>query len=207
MCIRDRPGEALAPADLDALRVEATKTIGAPLTDRQFASWLMYPQVYAEFAAARAKYGDVAVLPTMAWFYGLQPGEELAVEIEPGKTLYVRFVTSSEPHDDGTRTVFFELNGQPRSVRLADKGAIPARPPQRKVETGNPKHIGAPMPGTVATVAVAYGQQVKRGEVVVTLEAMKMQTAVRSEADGRVAEVLVRPSSQVDAKDLLVVLA
>ena len=202
-----RPGEALAPADLDALRAEAHKAIGVPLTDRQFASWLMYPQVYAEFAAARAKYGDVAVLPTMAWFYGLQPGEELAVEIEPGKMLYVRFVTCSEPHDDGTRTVFFELNGQPRSVRLADKVAIPARPPQRKVEAGNPKHIGAPMPGTVATVAVAYGQQVKRGEVVVTLEAMKMQTAVRAESDGRVAEVLVRPSSQVDAKDLLVVLA
>jgi pyruvate carboxylase len=202
-----RPGEALAPADLDALRAEAHKAIGAPLSDRQFASWLMYPQVYAEFAAARAKYGDVAVLPTMAWFYGLQPGEELAVELEPGKTLYLRFVTCSEPHDDGTRTVFFELNGQPRSVRVADKVAIPARPPQRKVEVGNPKHIGAPMPGTVATVAVAYGQQVKRGEVVVTLEAMKMQTAVRAELDGRVAEVLVRPSSQVDAKDLLVVLA
>jgi pyruvate carboxylase len=202
-----RPGEALAPADLDALRAEAHKAIGAPLTDRQFASWLMYPQVYAEFAAARARYGDVAVLPTMAWFYGLQPGEELAVELEPGKTLYLRFVTCSEPHDDGTRTVFFELNGQPRSVRVADKVAIPARPPQRKVEVGNPKHIGAPMPGTVATVAVAYGQQVKRGEVVVTLEAMKMQTAVRAELDGRVAEVLVRPSSQVDAKDLLVVLA
>jgi len=202
-----RPGEALAPADLDALRAEAQKAIGAPLTDRQFASWLMYPQVYAEFAAARAKYGDVAVLPTMAWFYGLQPGEELAVELEPGKTLYLRFVTCSEPHDDGTRTVFFELNGQPRSVRVADKVAIPARPPQRKADVGNPKHIGAPMPGTVATVAVSYGQQVKRGEVVVTLEAMKMQTAVRSELDGRVAEVLVRPSSQVDAKDLLVVLA
>jgi pyruvate carboxylase len=202
-----RPGEALAPADLDALRAEAQKAIGAPLTDRQFASWLMYPQVYAEFAAARAKYGDVAVIPTMAWFYGLEPGQELAVEIEPGKTLYLRFVTCSEPHEDGMRTVFFELNGQPRSVRVADKATIPVRPPQRKVEAGNAKHIGAPMPGTVATVAVSFGQQVKRGDVVVTLEAMKMQTAVRAEADGRVAEVLVRPSSQVDAKDLLVVLA
>jgi pyruvate carboxylase len=202
-----RPGETLAAADLPALRAEAAQAAGGELGDRQFASWLMYPQVYAEFAKGRARYGDVAVLPTMAFFYGMQPGQEISIELEPGKTLYVRFVTRSEPHEDGTRTVFFELNGQPRSLRVVDAAANPARPAQRKVEPGNPMHIGAPMPGTVATVAVAFGQQVKRGEVVVTLEAMKMQTAVRAESDGRVAEVLVRPSSQVDAKDLLVVLS
>jgi pyruvate carboxylase len=205
--LTQRPGEALAHADLPVLRAEAEQAVGGALSDRQFASWLMYPQVYVEFAKGRARYGDVAVLPTMAFFYGMEPGQELSIELEPGKTLYVRFVTRSEPHEDGTRTVFFELNGQPRSVRVVDAAAIPARPPQRKVEPGNPKHIGAPMPGTVATVAVSFGQAVKRGDVVVTLEAMKMQTAVRAEADGRVAEVLVRPSSQVDAKDLLVVLA
>jgi pyruvate carboxylase len=201
-----RPGESLPAADLAALRASAGKELGHELSERQFASYLMYPKVYGEYAAERMRYGDVATLPTMAYFYGLEPGQEISVELEAGKTLIVRYVTRSEPHEDGSRTVFFELNGQPRSVRVIDRALIPQRPPQRKIEAGNPRHIGAPMPGTVATVGVSVGQKIQRGEVVLTLEAMKMQTAVRAEIDGTVSEVLVRPSSQVDAKDLLVVL-
>jgi pyruvate carboxylase len=188
------------------LRASASGEVGHEITDRQLASYLMYPQVYREYAAERVRYGDVATLPTMAYFYGLEPGQEISVELEAGKTLIVRYVTRSEPHEDGSRTVFFELNGQPRSVRVIDRALIPLRPPQRKIEAGNIRHVGAPMPGTIATVAVSVGQKVARGDVLLTLEAMKMQTAVRAEIDGTVSEVLVRPSSQVDAKDLLVVL-
>jgi len=202
-----RPGEALPPANLDALRTQAHQKLGHDINDRQFASWLMYPQVYADYDAARRRYGDVAQLPTMAFFYGLEPGQEISIDLEAGKTLIVRYVTRSEPHEDGSRTVFFELNGQPRELRVIDRAATPSRPPQRRIEPGNPRHIGAPMPGTVATIAVAVGQKVARGDVVVTLESMKMQTAVRAECDGQVSEVLVRVSSPVDAKDLLVVLA
>ncbi|MDE2220057.1 MAG: pyruvate carboxylase, partial [Gammaproteobacteria bacterium] len=201
-----RPGEVLPPADLEALRAAAHSQLGHALDDRQFASWLMYPQVYADYDTGRRRFGDVALLPTMAFFYGLEPGEEISIDLEAGKTLIVRYVTRSEPHEDGTRTVFFELNGQPREIRVLDRAATPSRPPQRRIEPGNPRHIGAPMPGTVATVAVTVGQQVARGDVVVTLESMKMQTAVHAEHAGRVAEVLVRVSSQVEAKDLLVVL-
>ena len=204
--LNKRPGEALPPADLVALRAAAQIKVGHSISDRQFASYLMYPQVYADYDADRRRYGDVAQLPTMAFFYGLESGQEISIDLEPGKTLIVRYVTRSEPHEDGTRTVFFELNGQPRAVRVVDRTATPSRPPQRKIAPGNVKHIGAPMPGTVATIAVVVGQRVARGDVVVTLEAMKMQTAVRAEGDGRVGEVLVRVSSQVDAKDLLVVL-
>ena len=202
-----RPGEALPPADLKALRTQAQTTLGHEINDRQFASWLMYPQVYADYDDGRRRYGDVAQLPTMAFFYGLEPGQEISFDLEAGKTLIVRYVTRSEPHEDGTRTVFFELNGQPRELRVVDRTATPSRPPQRRIEPGNPRHVGAPMPGTVATVAVVVGQKVARGDVVVTLESMKMQTAVRAESAGQVSEVLVRVSSQVDAKDLLVVLA
>jgi pyruvate carboxylase len=202
-----RPGEALPPADLTALRAQAQTALGHDINDRQFASWLMYPQVYADYDASRRRYGDVAQLPTMAFFYGMESGQEISIDLEAGKTLIVRYVTRSEPHEDGTRTVFFELNGQPRELRVLDRTATPSRPPQRRIEPGNPRHIGAPMPGTVATVAVIVGQTVARGDVVVTLESMKMQTAVRSESAGVVSEVLVRVSSQVDAKDLLVVLA
>jgi pyruvate carboxylase len=92
-------------------------------------------------------------------------------------------------------------------VRVTDRSQKPSRPPQRKIDPGNPRHIGAPMPGTVATVSVAVGHKVKRGDVVVTIEAMKMEAAVRAEVQGEVAEVLVQPGGQIDAKDLLVVLA
>jgi pyruvate carboxylase len=148
----------------------------------------------------------VAILPTPIFFYGMRPGQEISVDLERGKTLIVRYVTQSEPHEDGTRTVFFELNGQPRSVRVTDRRQKPKRPPQRKVDAGNPHQIGAPMPGTVATINVAVGQRVARGDVITTLEAMKMETAVRAEVDGEVAEVLVHPGMAVDAKDLLIVL-
>ncbi|MGH7686751.1 MAG: biotin/lipoyl-containing protein, partial [Candidatus Dormibacteria bacterium] len=135
-----------------------------------------------------------------------EPGEEIAVDLERGKTLIVRYLATSEPHEDGTRTVFFELNGQPRSVRVPDKSQAVSRPPPRRIEPGNPRHVGAPMPGTVTTVAATAGSKVARGEVLVTLEAMKMQTAVRAETDGEVAEVLARPGQTVAAKDLLIVL-
>jgi pyruvate carboxylase len=140
------------------------------------------------------------------FFYGMEPGQEVSVDLERGKTLIVRYLASSEPHEDGTRTVFFELNGQPRSVRVPDKTQVARHPPARKAEAGNPCHVGAPMPGSVATVTVATGAKVARGDILVTLEAMKMQTAVRAESDGVVDEVLAKPGQTVDVKDLLLVL-
>ena len=117
----------------------------------------------------------------------------------------MRYVTTSDPHEDGTRTVFFELNGQPRPIRVADRSQVAKRPPRRKVEPGNPGHVGAPMPGTIATVPVHVGQKLNKGEVLLTLEAMKMETTVRAERDGSIKEVLARRGQQVDAKDLLIV--
>jgi pyruvate carboxylase len=203
---RRRAGEELPPADFARLRAEADARVGRAVTDQQFASYLMYPGVFSDYAADRRRFSDVAILPTPVFFYGMQPGQEISVDLERGKTLIVRYVTQSEPHEDGTRTVFFELNGQPRSVRVVDRSQKPKRPPQRKVDAGNPRHVGAPMPGTVTGVKVAVGQRVARGDVVTTLEAMKMEAAVRAEIDGEVAEVLVQPDMTVDAKDLLIVL-
>ena len=201
-----RPGALMPPADLEVLRAEASARAAHPVTDPQFASYLMYPKVFADYAAERRRFSDVAILPSPVFFYGMEPGQEINIDLEPGKTLIVRYVTKSEPHEDGTRTVFFELNGAPRSIRVTDRSQVPTRPPQRKVDPGNPRHIGAPMPGTIASVSVAVGQKVARGDVVATLEAMKMEAAVRAEIDGLVGEVVVRPGTQVDAKDLLVVL-
>lgn len=201
-----RPGEVLKPADLEATRKDVERKIDRPVTDAQLASYLMYPRVFLDYAKDRAAYGDIGRLPSPVYFYGLDPGQEITVELERGKTLIVTYVAVSETHEDGSRTVFFELNGQPRSVRVVDRSQVAKRPPSRKAEHGNTMQVGAPMPGNVAVVNVAVGQKVTRGDVLVTLEAMKMETAVRSESDGTVTEVIAKPGLQVDAKDLLVVL-
>jgi pyruvate carboxylase len=201
-----RPGAALPAVDLEAERARIQQLLPRPVTDEDLASYLMYPKVWLEYARERALYGEPGILPTPVFFYGMEPGEEISVDLERGKTLIVRYLALSEPHEDGTRTVFFELNGQPRSVRVPDKSRVATRPPPRKVEPGNPRHVGAPMPGVVATVKAVAGARVARGELLVTLEAMKMETAVRAESDGEIAEVLARPGLTVDVKDLLVVL-
>jgi pyruvate carboxylase len=201
-----RPGATMPAMDLAAERKKLSATLGREATDTQFASYLMYPKVFLDYAKDRANFGDCAILPTPVFFYGMEPGDEVSVDIERGKTLIVRFVALSEVRDDGTRQVFFELNGQPRSIVVTDRSQVAKRPPQRKVEPGNAKHVGAPMPGTIATVKAIVGLKVVKGDLLLTMEAMKMETSVRAEADGTVAEVLVKPGVQVDAKDLLVVL-
>lgn len=201
-----RPGEVLPPADLAGERAAAEKKVDRSISDAEFASYLMYPKVFVDYAKERARYGNVAVLPTPTFFYGMEVGEELSVDLERGKTLIVRFVAASEAHEDGSRTVFFELNGQPRSVRVADRSKVAKRAPARKAEIGDPNQVGAPMPGNVVTVAVKAGQKVAAGDTLVTIEAMKMEAAVRAERDAEVVEVLVRPGQHVDAKDLLVTL-
>jgi pyruvate carboxylase len=201
-----RPGELLPPADLAAERAKAERKVGRALSEFELASYLMYPKVFVDYAAERVAFGEVSTLPTAVFFFGMQPGQEINIDLERGKTLIVRYVTTSDPHEDGTRTVFFELNGQPRPIRVADRSQAAKRAPKRKAEPGNSGHVGAPMPGTIATVAVHAGQTLARGEVLVTLEAMKMETTVRAERDGVVKEVLVRPGAQVDTKDLLVIL-
>jgi pyruvate carboxylase len=201
-----RPGELLPATDLEAARAKASEKAGRKLSDYDLASYLMYPKVFLDYAADRATYGDLSTLPTSVFFYGMESGQEVSVDLERGKTLIVRYVTTSDPHDDGTRSVFFELNGQPRSVRIPDRSQVAKRPPPRKAESGNPGHVGAPMPGTIATIAVHAGQKLTRGDALLTLEAMKMETTVRAERDGVVREVLAVPGQQIDTKDLLVVI-
>jgi pyruvate carboxylase len=200
-----RPGELLAPADLAAERATAEAKIGRAISEFELASYLMYPKVFGDYAADLATFGDVSTLPSAVFWYGMVPGQEINIDLERGKTLIVRFITTSEVNEDGTRTVFFELNGEPRHIRIADRSQVAKRPAQRKVEPGNASQVGAPMPGTIATVPVHVKQSLVRGDVLLTLEAMKMETTVRAERDGVIKELLARPGMQVDAKDLLVV--
>ncbi|MBI4986943.1 MAG: pyruvate carboxylase, partial [Rhodocyclales bacterium] len=207
--LADRPGKGLAAVDLEAERAKAEKAVGRHLNDNDLASYLMYPKVFAEFAAHHSHYGDVALLPTPVFFNGLEQGEEIAVDIDAGKALVVRLQGSADIVDDEGEGVklFFELNGQPRMVRVAKAGAGGVRHARLKAEDGNPDHVGAPMPGSVVTVSVKAGQKVHRGDPLVSIAAMKMETVVRAERDGAVAEVHVVPGMAVSPKDLLVKLA
>jgi len=146
-------------------------------------------------------------LPTPVYFYGMQVGDEIAVAIERGKALVIRLQAIGETDEEGQVKVFFELNGQPRIIRVPNRTAVGTRPVRRKAEDGNELHVAAPMPGAISTIAVKPGQQVRSGETLLTIEAMKMETALHAPRDGTVEEVLVSSGSAVDAKDLLIVFA
>ncbi len=202
--LRVRPGEALEPVDLDATRDELQREIDRPVSDEDLASYLMYPKVFVEFAGFQRLYGDVSVLPTPVFFWGLRQDEELAIELEQGVVLIVRFLAVGEPDSEGLRSIFFELNGQPRAVKVRDRG-LAAPPTRREADADDPGHIGAPMRGVVVSLSVAAGQRVARGDRLATIEAMKMETAVFAEIDGVVEEVVAAVGTHVDADDLLLV--
>jgi pyruvate carboxylase len=201
-----RPGALMPPADLDAERTEAERRTGGRLDDRDLASYLMYPKVFTDFCQHRQNYGDVAALPTPIFFHGMEQGEEVSVEIERGKSLIIRYLATSDADEAGRRTVFFELNGQPRTVKITDRRVAPTRQAHPKAEDGNLSHIGAPMPGLVAAIAVRAGQKVERGDLLVSLEAMKMESAVRADRAGTVERVVAELGRNVETKDLLVVI-
>ena len=200
--IDGRAGAHLPAVDLDAARADAEKAAGRQVDDNDLASYLMYPKVFAEFAEHQRHYGDVSVLPTPVFFYGLHEKEEMAVDIDRGKTLVIQ-LTGRNDDADGMAHLFFELNGQPRPVHVAKAGMV-AKKAQPKAEDGNPNHVAAPMPGAVATVSVKPGQKVSRGGPLVSIEAMKMETAVTAERDATVIKVLVVPGDRVEPKDLLI---
>ncbi len=204
--IEGRPGALLPPTDLAAARVAAEKASGRQVSDDDLASYLMYPKVFAEFSATVRRFGPVSVLPTPVFFYGMQPNDEIAIEIEPGKTLVLLLVTIGETDEEGQVKVFFELNGQQRIIKVQNRSAAVTKVARRKAEDGNDSHVAAPMPGAVSTIAVQKGQQVKAGDIVATLEAMKMETSLHAARDGKVAEILVAPGQQIDARDLLMVI-
>jgi pyruvate carboxylase len=205
--ITARPGSLLPPADLAAVKADAEKKIGRALSPFELASYMMYPKVFTDFALTIERYGPVEVLPTLTFFYGMAVGEEVTIEIERGKTLVVRLQAIGDTDEEGQVKVFFELNGQPRIVKLPNRAVAAKVVARRKAEDGNDAHVAAPMPGSVSSVAIKTGAKIKAGDVLLTLEAMKMETVLHAPRDGEVKEVLVTPGAQIDAKDLLVVLS
>jgi pyruvate carboxylase len=200
-----RPGKSLPPVDLEATRAEVSAMMGGKVVDDEdLNGYLMYPKVFLDYMGRHRTYGPVRALPTQTFFYGMEPGDEISVEIDPGKTLEIRMQAESETNEDGEVKVFFELNGQPRTIRVPNRLATAATAKRPKAEAGNPNHVGAPMPGVVSTIAAQAGKAVKAGDLLLTIEAMKMETGLHAERDAVVKAVHVQSGGQIDAKDLLV---
>lgn len=199
-----RPGELLEPFDFEGARNQLFEKLNRPVSAHDILAHALYPKVFDDFAAQSEKFGDVSVLDTPTFFYGLKLGEEVEVEIEKGKTLIVKLVSIGEVQPDGTRTLYFELNGQPREISIDDASAETDQIQRKKAEKGNSKHIGATMPGTVLKVAIDRGSRVKRGEHLLITEAMKMETTVQAPFDGTVKEIHVSAGDSISTGDLLI---
>ena len=202
--LTERPGSYLKDVDLEAERKKIADEVGHEIDDLRLASYLMYPKVYSDFEKTQDRYGPTEVLPTPVYFYGLDEGDELFIDIEKGKTLVLQYLGRAPTNDKGEVRVFFDLNGQPRTIVVPDRlkaGDVKVR---AKAAVGDNKQVGAPMPGVISTLSVKQGQTVTAGDVLCSIEAMKMETAIHAEIDGVIAELLIKPGDQIDAKDLLV---
>jgi pyruvate carboxylase len=200
-----RPGEKLAPADLDKAAAAIAEQYGT--TSRtDLMSYLMYPDVFGKFASTRTEYGDLEVLPTPQFFYGMSGRDEITVDLEPGKAIIIRLLTVDEPRPDGMRSVFFELNGQPREIEIRDKAFKEVDSSQRKANPANSGEVAAPIPGAVTTIHVKVDTPVRKGDGLLVMEAMKMQTTVYAPKDGVIRELAVKSGDSVKAGDLLLIL-
>ena len=201
-----RPGENLPPLNLKKTRTELAEKLKREVTDDDLYSYLMYPKEFLDFAKWARDYSDLSVLPSTAFFYGLRLNEEVSVNIEEGKTLFFRLVNLSQTDADGRKTVLFELNGMSRQTTVIDRSA-PAKAKIRPIADPNiPAQVAAPIPGLITSLAVSVGTKVAKGDKLLVLEAMKMQTTLYAPCDGTVQEVHVKIGETVESKDMLVLL-
>ncbi|TFB23335.1 pyruvate carboxylase [Filobacillus milosensis] len=202
--ITSRPGEHLKSINFEALKEQLYEKLDRQVTDLEIISYALYPKVYNEYQDFVEKYGDVSVLNTPSFLYGLRLGEEIAVEIEQGKTLIVKLVSIGEAQKDGNRVVYFELNGQPREVIVRDENVENVLQQRVKADKGNPNHIGASMPGTVINVLVKEGEKVGKNDHLMITESMKMETTVQAPFEGFVKKVHVKDGEAIESGDLLI---
>ena len=205
--IDGRPGERLAPIDFGQTAATLERQIGAAPVARRDAELRDVPgRLHEVRAGANSASAISASCRRGSSSTACRPGEEITIDLEPGKTLVVKFLTIGEARPDGQRTVFFELNGQPREVSVRDRSLKTTAAPKEMASPGHPGHIGAPTPGVVTAVTVEQGQIVEQGQKLLILEAMKMQSTVYAPVAGKVARKLVEPGQNVETKELLLVI-
>ena len=199
-----RPGELAAPVDMAQVKEEIREVIDREPTEDDLYSYLMYPDVYKDLQISLQTYSKLSALPTPAFFYGVNIGQEISVQIGPGKTLFIKLISIGEPDLSGRRTLFYELNGMPRESTITDKQFSSGHVVVKKGDPLNPGQACAPMPGLVTELNVKVGDVVKEGEALLTLEAMKMLTTVSASKEGTVQAIHTDAGQSVDTNDLLI---
>ncbi len=199
-----RPNEYLEPVDFEKEFPEFKKKFGEKLTEEDFLSYKLYPKVFEEYMEFKQEFGEVDYIPTPQFFYGMKEQEETLIEIAQGKTLIVRYLYTTQPNEDGYRTVYFELNGQTRSIEILDKSL--ANNVQKHPKVSLPSHVGSPLQGKLTQILVEEGQVVEQGDPLFIIEAMKMETTVIAPYKGRVKEIVLPEKTMVEPDDLVLVL-
>ncbi|MGB0166203.1 MAG: biotin/lipoyl-containing protein, partial [Luteibaculum sp.] len=206
----DRPNAHLKPVEFEAEYAEFIKKFqkGFPrdLEMEDFLSYKLYPKVFEQAVEKFKRYGDVSRIPTKNFFYGLKEGEECILDIAPGKTIIVELQSVSAADEKGYRNVFFKLNGQTRSLSIADEKLKVEEKNNLKADPNNPKQVPAPLQGRLSKFLVAPGDAVKKNQPLFVLEAMKMESTVSANAAGKVAQIQLQEGAMVMADDLVLVL-
>ncbi|GAB3824283.1 pyruvate carboxylase [Hymenobacter jeollabukensis] len=203
---KDRPNEHLQPIDFEREWPKFQEKFGPGARFTDLLSWLLYPKVFEQYWSHLQQYGDVSVVPTRVFFYGLRPGEETIIDIARGKSIIVRLQSIGQVNDDGCRTIFFTLNGQTRNLEIRDKSVEVKTVSNPKADKSKTGQIGAPLQGLLSKVLVANGQKVKRNTPLFIIEAMKMETTITAPADALVQAVNLSEGTLVNADDLVLTL-
>ena len=201
-----RPGADAEDIDFDAVQADVDEILEREASFAEVLSYVLYPRVFRDFAAARKDLGDVSALPTRAFFFGIDVGEEVHVELEPGVVTVIRLIGKGETNEEGRIPLFFELNGQPQRVSVRDAAAAGAGAEHRKADPDDPRHIAAPLTGLIASYSHELGDQIASGERLCVIEAMKMETNVFTTIDARLAEIVVPAGERVESGDLIAIL-
>ena len=200
-----RPGKLLPPVDFDRLEQEVRKFRNDP-ERKDLISYAMYPKVYEDFCRHRKEYGYITRMGSHVFFNGMALGETNKINIEDGKTLVIKYLGLGDHNDDGTINVQFELNGMRREVAIRDPNASEKTRQVVQADESDPRQVGASIPGMVSKLHVQPGDAVEENQVLMTIEAMKMETAVTARTAGKVREIRVKEGQAVKAKELLMLL-
>ena len=200
--LTERPGKSLAPVDFDAVRAKLAEN-GYKHEAEDINAYCQYPKVFEDYNEKVKRFGDVSVLDTPTFFFGMKKNEELHVEIEEGKDLIITLINISDPDESGIRTVTFMFNGAEREIRIQDKSVDMKTVSRRKADPDKAGDIGATLSGSVVNVLVSKGQKVKKGEPLVVTEAMKMETTITSPIDGTVGEIYAVKGQAIISGDCL----
>ena len=206
----DRPNAHLEPIDFEKEFAEFENIfkegMGRNLEITDFLSYKLYPKVFTEAYNHQLKYGNVINIPTKNFFYGMEPGEEIIVELDRGKTLLIELISVGEANEDGIAKVFFKVNGQTRNVEIQDTSVKVEKVAHKKVDKNDKKQIGAPLQGSLSSILVKPGQKVEKNEALFVIEAMKMETTITANSAGEVDKIVLEPGTMVFADDLVVVM-